>query len=149
MALTENRKIQHKSRGDKLADQTQIKLGGTDMTIKHDNGYGTTYIFEVVEKIPEGFSIWAISGIGNGEYTPICERLYPENKDCYDVNTQTLKAIKLSKEEVEILFQSAMAGDGTLKKARTTLKRVAKTATMQRRQEKARKAFPILERITS
>lgn len=119
------------------------------MTIKHDNGYGTTYIFEVVEKIPEGFSIWAISGIGNGEYTPICERLHPENKDCYDVNTQTLKAIKLSKEEVEILFQSAMAGDGTLKKARTTLKRVAKTATMQRRQEKARKAFPILERITS
>lgn len=119
------------------------------MTIKHDNGYGTTYIFEVVDKIPEGFSVWAISGIGNGEYTPICETIRPNDKNCYDVNTKTLKAIKLSKEEVEILFNSAMAGDGTLKKAKSTLKRVAKTATMQRRQEKARKALPILEKITT
>lgn len=119
------------------------------MTIKHNNGYGTTYTFEVVNKIPEGFSIWAISGIGNGEYIPICETVRPNDKNCYDVNTQTLKAIKLNKEEVEILFSSTMAGDGTLKKARVTLKRVAKTVTMQRRQEKARKALPILERITT
>lgn len=119
------------------------------MTIKHDNGYGTTYIFEVVDKIPAGFSVWAISGIGNGEYTPICETVRPNDKNCYDVNTQTLKAIKLSKEEVEILFKSAMTGDGTLKKAKSTLKRVAKTATMRRRQENARKALLILERITA
>ena len=117
--------------------------------VKLDNGYGTTYIFEVVDKIPKGFDIWPISGIGNGEYTPICETMHPEDKNCYDVNTQTLKAIKLSKEEVEILFSSAMAGDGTLKKVNGTLKRVAKTATMRRRQEKARKALPILERITA
>jgi hypothetical protein len=70
------------------------------MTIKHDNEYGTTYIFEVVEKIPEGFSIWAISGIGNGEYTPICETVRPNDKNCYDVNTQTLKAIKQSMERL-------------------------------------------------
>ena len=119
------------------------------MTIKHDNGYGTTYIFEVVEKMPEGFSVWAISGIGNGEYVPICETVRPNDKNCYDVNTQTLKAIKLSKEEVAILFSSAIAGDGTLKKARTTLKRVAKATTMRRRQERSRKALPILERITA
>lgn len=119
------------------------------MTIKHDNGYGTTYIFEVVDKIPTGYSIWNISGIGNGEYAPICETLHPENKNCYDVNTNTLKAIKLNKEEVEILFKSSMSGDGTLKKAKATLKRVAKTKTMQIRQERARKALSILERITA
>lgn len=118
------------------------------MTIRHDNGFGTTYIFEVVEKIPKGFSVWPISPVGDGEYTPICETVNPDDKNCYDVNINTLKAIKLSKEESEILFKSAIAGDGTLKKAKTTLKRVAKTTTMRRRQERAEKSLPILERIT-
>lgn len=113
------------------------------MTIKHDNGYGTTYIFELVEKIPKGFEIWNIPEIGNGEYIPICE----SSKD-YSVNVKTLKAIKLSKEEVAILNKAASGGDKTIKKIRTTLKRVAKTATMRRRQERAEKALPILERIT-
>lgn len=39
------------------------------------------------------------------------------------MNTKTLKAIKLSKEEVEILFKSAMADDGTLKKSKNHIKK--------------------------
>lgn len=109
-----------------------------------DNGYGTTYIFEVVEKMPAGFEIWNIPEIANGEYIPICQ----SSKD-YSVNTKTLKAIKLNKEEVEILHKAASEGDKTVEKIRRTLKRVAKTETMCRRQEKARKALPILERITA
>lgn len=112
------------------------------MTIKHDNGYGATYIFEVVEKIPEGFEIWNIGGLG--EYIPICEAGNPAS-----VNISTLKAIKLNAEEVKILNSAAGKGDKTAKKAKSTLKRVAKTATMRRRQENARKALPILERITA
>lgn len=112
------------------------------MTIKHDNGYGTTYIFEVVEKIPEGFEVWNIGGLG--EYIPICE-----SGNHASANINTLKAIKLNTEEVKILNSAAGEGDKTAKKAKSTLKRVAKTATMRRRQEKARKALPILERITA
>lgn len=112
------------------------------MKIEHDNGYGTTYIFEVVDKIPAGFEIWNIGGLG--EYIPICEIGNPAS-----VNTRTLKAIKLNTEEVNILNTAAGKGDKTLKKAKNTLKRVAKTATMRRRQEQARKALPILERITA
>lgn len=115
------------------------------MTIKYDNGYGTTYIFEVVEKIPAGFEVWNIPEIGNGEYIPICEVI----KGTYSVRTETLKAIRLNKEEVKMLHQAASEGDKTVKNIRTTLKRVAKTAAMRRRQEKARKALPILERITA
>lgn len=109
-----------------------------------DNGYGTTYDFEIVEKMPQNFEVWNIPEIGNGEYIPICE----SSKD-YSVDTKTLKAIKLSKEEVLILHKAASEGDKTVKKIKSTLKRVAKTAAMRRRQEKARKALPILERITA
>lgn len=109
-----------------------------------DNGYGTIHDFEIVEKIPYGFEVWNILEIGNGEYIPICQ-----SSADYSVNIETLKAIKLSKEEVAILHNAASEGDKTVKKIKSTLKRVAKTAAMRRRQEKARKALPILERITA
>lgn len=107
-----------------------------------DNGYGTIHDFEIVEKMPQGFEVWNIGGLG--EYIPICE-----SGSSASVNTSTLKAIKLNAEEVKILNSAAGEGDKTGKKAKSTLKRVAKTAAMRRRQEKARKALPILERITA
>lgn len=113
------------------------------MTIKKDNGYGTTYIFEVVEKIPTGFEVWNIEEIGNGEYIPICQAVN------YNVNTETLKAIKLSKEEVAILSKAASAGIKTVKNAKMTLSRVAKSAYAKENQRRAEKALPILERITA
>lgn len=113
------------------------------MTIKKDNGLGTTYIFEVIEKIPAGFEVWNIGKIGNGEYIPVCQA---KN---YNVNTKTLKAIKLNKEEVVILNKAAGYGVKTVKTARATLSRTAKTSTMKRKQRLAEKALPILERITA
>lgn len=117
------------------------------MTIKHNNGYGTIYIFEVVEKIPAGFAVWNIGGLG--EYIPICQTIRPNDKNCYDVNTETLKAIKLTKEEVTILNKAAGSGVKDVKSAKNTLKRVAKSAMMIRKQMFAEKALPILERITA
>lgn len=113
------------------------------MKIKHDNGYGTTYIFEVVEKIPYSYEVWNINEIGSGEYIPICQSV-----DC-NVNVKTLKAIKLSKEEVAILSKAASAGIKTVSKAKITLSRVAKTAYAKENQRRAEKALPILERITA
>lgn len=108
-----------------------------------DNGYGTTYDFEIVEKIPAGFEVWNINEIGGGEYIPICQT------EGYDVITKTLKAIKLSKEEVAILSKAASAGIKTVKSAKRTLSRTAKTAYMRGNQKRAEKALPILERITA
>ena len=107
-----------------------------------DNGYGTTYNFEIVKKIPYGFEIWNIPEIGNGEYIPICQLIN------YNMNTRTLKAIKLSKNEVAILSKAADAGIKTLAKAKRTLARTAKTAYAKENQRRAEKALPILERIT-
>lgn len=108
-----------------------------------DNGYGTTYDFEIVEKIPYGFEIWNIPEIGNGEYIPICQTVD------YNVNTKTLMAIKLSKSEVAILSKAAGAGIKTVAKAKRTLSRTAKTAYARENQRRAGKALPILERITT
>ena len=117
--------------------------------IYSDNGYGTTYIFEIVDKIPAGYSVWNIPPIANGEYIPVCVTTEPENKNCFDVNITNLKAVKLEKKEVVALHVAASGGDGTIKEIKRTLSRSAKTAYMERRQERARKALPILERITA
>lgn len=115
--------------------------------IYSDNGYGTTYVFEIVEKIPAGYEVWNIPPIACGEYIPICMTTEPGNKDCFTVNTDTLKAIKLDKKEVVALHTAASGGDNTIKAAKRTLARTAKTAYMRKRQERAARALPILERI--
>lgn len=112
------------------------------MTIKHDNGYGTTYIFEVVDKIPSGFEIWNIPEIGNGEYIPICQSIN------HNVNTETLKAIKMNKEDISVFRKAASAGIKTVSKAKRTLSRTAKTEYAKENQRRSEKALPILERIT-
>lgn len=54
-----------------------------------------THIFEIVEKIPAGFHVWNIGeNMGTCEFIPVCEKLYPEDKEDYSVNTSTLKAVK-------------------------------------------------------
>ena len=68
-------------------------------------------IFEIVEKIPSDYFVWNIGeNMGTDEYIPICEDLHPEDKDSYDINASTLKAIKLSREEVETLREAAHIG---------------------------------------
>lgn len=117
--------------------------------IYSDNGYGTTYVFEIVEKIPAGYEVWNIPPIACGEYIPVCMTVEPGNKNCFDVNINTLKAVKLDKKEVVSLHVAASGGDKTIKDIRRTLGRTPKTAYMRKRQERAAKALPILERITA
>lgn len=109
--------------------------------IYHDNGYGTTYKFEVVDKIPRGYDIWNIPDCLGG-YMPLCkcyEGTYTVMQDC-------LKAIKVeSAEERRTLFRGAFRGSANLQGARRVLadKRVRRDA-----KERAEKSLPILERLT-
>ena len=77
-----------------------------------------TDIFEIVGKIPVGFFIWNIGeNMGTHEYIPVCEDLHPEDKDNYEINTATLKAVKVAPEEWEKLDKAANWGVGNLKQA--------------------------------
>lgn len=122
------------------------------LTTKDTMGYTRTY--EIAEYIPAGFFIWNIGkNMGHEEYIPICELLYPglpkSNLDSYHINPETVKAIKLPKEEVAILRDAAGYGITSKKAAQSAIKRTAKSAMQKRKKALAEKALPILEKITA
>lgn len=107
-------------------------------------------IFEIVEKIPSNYFIWNIGeNMGTDEYIPICEDLQPEDKDSYDINASTLKAIKLSREEVETLREAAHIGIVSKKTAEKALKSKRSGYWSDRKIEQAEKTIDIFRRITA
>lgn len=107
-------------------------------------------IFEIVEKIPSNYFIWNIGeNMGTDEYIPICEDLQPEDKDSYDINASTLKAIKLSREEVETLREAAHIGIVSKKTAEKALKSKRRGYWIDRKRQQAEKTIDIFRRITA
>lgn len=126
-------------------------------TLKFENNkiYSTstlcekTDVFEIVEKIPVGFFIWNIGeNMGSDEYIPLCQDLYPGIKDDYSINPDTLRAIKLPKEDVELLREAAGWGVNSLETARKALKSRRHSYMAEKKRESARKTIVIFERIT-
>lgn len=109
-----------------------------------------TDVFEVVEKIPAGFFVWNIGeNMGTDEYIPICEDLHPEDKDNYEINASTLKAIKLSVEEVKTLRGAAHVGIVSKETAEKALKSKRRGYWSDRKREQAEKTIDIFRRITA
>ena len=107
-------------------------------------------IFEIVEKIPSNYFIWNIGeNMGHDEYIPICEDLHPEGKDNYEINPNTLKAIKLSVEEVKALRKAAHVGINSKKTAERALKSKRRGYWSDRKREQAEKTIDIFKRITA
>ena len=124
---------------------TKIENGKiyTESTLNNRND-----IFEIVEKIPRNYFVWNIGeNMGTDEYIPICEDLHPEDKDSYEINTSTLKAIKLSCEEVEILREAAHVGINSKKEAERALKRKRRGYWSDRKREQAKKTIDIFNKI--
>ena len=107
-------------------------------------------VFEVVEKIPTGFFVWNIGeNMGTDEYIPICEDLHPEDKDNYEIKTSTLKAIRLSREDVEALREAAHVGIVSKTTAERALKSKRRGYWSDRKREQAEKTIDIFNRITA
>ena len=107
-------------------------------------------IFEIVEKIPNNYFVWNIGeNMGTDEYIPICEDLHPEDKDNYEINPNTLKAIKLSVEEVKVLRKAAHVGIFSKKTAEKALKSKRKGYWSDRKREQAAKTIDIFNKITA
>lgn len=108
-----------------------------------------TDIYKIVEKIPFNFYVWNIGkNMGSDEYIPLCQDLCPGIKDDYSINSDTLKAIKLPKEEVELLREAAGWGVVSLKEAEKALKSKRHSYIAEKRRESAHKTIDIFERIT-
>jgi hypothetical protein len=105
-------------------------------------------VFEIVEKIPVRFFIWNIGeNMGTHEYIPVCEDLHPEDKDNYEINTATLKAVKVAPDEWKKLDKAASWGVGNLKQAEKALKSKRKGYTAGRKRTAAELTIDIFRRI--
>lgn len=107
-----------------------------------DNGYGTTYCFEIVEHVDDRYSVWNIPKLLDGEYIP-----FGQVNDDFRVNVNTLKAVKVSPHESEIVRKAASEGYTSINVCKRILSRKVKSERMKRRQSIASDALSILETI--
>lgn len=106
-------------------------------------------VFEIVEKIPANYFVWNIGeNMGTDEYIPLAEDLHPENKDCYEINRSTLKAIKLSVEEVRLMRRAAGVGVNSKATAEKALRSKRRGYMSDRRRAEAEKTIDIFKRIS-
>ena len=118
-------------------------------TITTKDTFGKSSSYEVVEKIPSGFFVWNIGeNMGTDEYIPICEDLHPEDKDNYEINPNTVKAIRLSVEEVKALRKAAHVGVNSKKTAEKALKSKRTGYNADRKRKAATATIEIFKRIT-
>lgn len=107
-------------------------------------------VFEIVEKIPTGFYVWNIGeNMGSDEYIPIRQDLHPEDKENFEINTSTLKAIKLSPEEVNALRHAASCGVNNKAAAEKALKSKRTSYNADRKRKAATATIEIFNRITA
>ena len=107
-------------------------------------------VFEIVEKIQAGFFVWNIGeNMGSNEYIPLAQDLHPEDKDNFEINTSTLKAIRLSPEEVNALRQAASWGVNSKATAEKALKSKRTSYNAERKRKAATATLEIFKRITA
>lgn len=107
-----------------------------------------TDVLEIVEKIPVGFFVWNIGeNMGTHEYIPVCEDLHPEDKDNFEINLTTLKAVKVAPDEWEKLNKSAHCGVGNLKQAEKALKSKRRGYISDKKRAAAELTIDIFRRI--
>lgn len=124
------------------------------VNIKIENGkiysefFGKTDVFEIVGRIPSNFFVWNIGeNMGTHEYIPICEDLHPEDKENYEINTATLKAVKVTPEEWKKLSDAASVGVNSLQTAAKALKSKRRGYWSDRKRAEAEKVIDIFRRI--
>ena len=124
-----------------------------EFNIKDGKIYAKSYlcekidIFEIVEKIPAGFFVWNIGdNMGHDEYIPLCKYLHKED---FEIDSTTLKAIKLSTSEVKALRQAAHWGVNSKATAEKALKSKRTGYNADRKRKAAAATIEIFERITA
>ena len=127
-----------------------------EFNIKDGKIYAKSYlcekidIFEIVEKIPADFFVWNIGdNMGHDEYIPLCKDLHPEDKENFEIDSTTLKAIKLPINEVKALRQAAHWGVNSKATAEKALKSKRTGYNADRKRKAAAATIEIFERITA
>lgn len=106
--------------------------------------------FQIVDKIPVGFCVWNIGeNMGSDEWIPLAQNLKPGDKENFEINPDTLKAIRLNPKEVQILREAAGVGVNSLKTAEKALKSKRRGYWADRKRKGAENTIEIFRRITA
>lgn len=106
-------------------------------------------VFEIVDKIPGNFYIWNIGeNMGSDEWIPLAQDLKPGDKENFEINPETLKAIRLNPEEVQILRKAAGIGVNNLKAAEKALKSKRRGYWSDRKRKAAEMSIDIFQKIS-
>ena len=115
-----------------------------------NTSFNTTNTFEIVEKVQSDYFIWNIgNNMGSDEYIPFCQNRYPEHPKSCEINTGTLKAIKLPKEEVQLLRIAAHRGITNKAAAEKAINSKRKGNRAQIKRAYAEKTIEIFNKITA
>ena len=112
-----------------------------DMLISYGGGF-PKHCYKIVDRAPRDFIVWNIGdNLGNDEFIPFCQKI----PNSYSINPNTLKAVKLPAEDVQVLRKVAGRGN-------TNIKNIAKRINRHSKQDYPRelleRAAAILETIT-
>ena len=108
-----------------------------------------THKFQIVKKIPGGFFVWNIGeNMGSDEWIPLAQDLKPGDQENFDINPDTLKAIRLKPEEVQILRKAAGIGVNNLKTAERALKSKRRGYWSDRKRKSAEMTIDIFRKIS-
>ena len=106
-------------------------------------------VFEIVDKIPGNFYIWNIGeNMGSDEWIPLAQDLKPGDKENFEINPETLKAIRLNPEDVQILRKAAGIGVNNLKAAEKALKSKRRGYWSDRKRKAAEMTIDIFRKIS-
>ena len=94
--------------------------------------------------------VWNIGeNMGSDEYIPLAQDLRPGDKENFEINPYTLKAIRLNPEEVQILRKAAGIGVNNLKAAEKALKSKRRGYWSDRKRKEAENSIDIFRKITA
>lgn len=118
--------------------------------VSFDNGYGTTYRFIIVDKIPDSrYCVWNIPDHRINGFLPLC--LDPVRLNgTYDVDVTSLAAIDMS-DRPELLHElrdAASYGVDCLYKAQKYYDIEPKNQIKSKQREYARKLLPVFEELS-
>ena len=126
---------------------TRFEINGNTITAET---IWNTHKFQIVKKIPEGFFVWNIGeNMGSDEWIPLAQDLKPGDKENFDINLDTLKAIRLKPEEVQILRKAAGIGVNNLKTAERALKSKRRGYWSDRKRKAAEMTIDIFRKISA
>ena len=87
--------------------------------------------------------------MGSDEYIPLAQDLRPGDKENFEINLHTLKAIRLNPEEVQILRKAAAVGVNNIKTAAKALKSKRRGYWSDRKKKEAENTIEIFRKITA